>query len=307
MPFKKILIIGISEAALDSQYWNKIKSLGELVVTVEKDAPSLFNELEETDALLVNFGISVTTEHLEAAPKLKYIGVMATALGKVDVTSATAKGIVVTNLPGYSTESVAEFTFAALLDYMRDLESGKIRGREGNYSEDGLKATEIKGKTFGVIGLGNIGLRVAEIAQAFGAHVVYWSQHQKEQANQTGLQYLDSERLINSSDIISLNLAQTPETELFLNAERIKNLKPGCILINTAPMELIDLDALSNRLAQGDITFILDHSDEMSAQDLQKISTYKNCIIYPPMAYITEEARVAKQELFVKNIEENLP
>ena len=108
--------------------------------------------------------------------------------------------------------------------------------------------------------------------------------------------------LIRETDFLSINLAQTKDTEGFFNAEKIEALKAGSVIVNTAPMELIDIDTLANRLQRQDVTFILDHSDEMAPEDLAKLSRYKNCIIYPPMAYITEEARRNKKAMFVGNI-----
>ena len=109
--------------------------------------------------------------------------------------------------------------------------------------------------------------------------------------------------LIKEADCLSLNLAQTPETEKFLNQKRLALLKPGAVIVNTAPMELVDIDALEKRLAQGDIIFILDHSDEMGKEDLTKLKKHENCIIYPPIAYVSEEARITKQEMFLGNME----
>ncbi len=91
-----------------------------------------------------------------------------------------------------------------------------------------------------------------------------------------------------------------------MNGARIQKLKKGAVVVNTAPMELVDIDALAKKLSKGDITFILDHSDEMSKEDLSKLSKYENCVIYPPIAYVSEEARIAKQEIFVGNIESSL-
>ena len=236
---------------------------------------------------------------INVAQNLKYIGPLATAYGKIDIISAKQKGIVVPNLTDYSTESVAEFSIAAILENIRQLEEGKKRGRDGNYSEAGLGAREIKNSVFGVIGLGSIGKRVAEIANGFGANMRYWSRQKKD----APFTYQDADALIAESDFISLNLAQTPETEGFLNKKRIQSLKSGAIVINTAPMELVDINALTERLAVGDITFIIDHSDEVSKEIMIKLSQFNNCIIYPPIAYITDEARIIKQKMFVENIE----
>ncbi|MDO8658422.1 MAG: 2-hydroxyacid dehydrogenase [Candidatus Levybacteria bacterium] len=300
MKFKKILLIGVDEAKLGSTYWDRINALTDKKVYLPKDSPEIKINLKDADCLLVNFGITVTKADVDSAPNLKYIGILATAFGKVDVEYANNKGIVVCNLPGYSSESVAEFTIAAILETIRHLDEGKKRGRAGNVSEEGISAIEIKDRIFGIIGLGNIGTRVGEIASGFDARVKYWSRHKKDVKNVT---YQELDDLISEADFLSLNLAQTPETERILDKKRFQLLKPGAVVINTAPMELVDIDALVERLKKDDITFILDHSDEMSEQDLGKLLPYANCIIYPPIAYVSKEAGISKQEMFTSNIE----
>ncbi len=303
MKFKKILLVGIDESKLDSDYWKRLDALAERRLHLPNGSPEIKNELVETDCLLVGFGIKVDREAMDSAPNLKYIGVLATAYGKVDTEYARGKGVLVCNIPGYSTESVAEFVFAAILENIRHLEEGKRRGGAGNYSDAGISASEIKNKIFGILGLGRIGSRVAEIALGFGADVRYWSRNRKEELEQKGIKYEDEASLIPKCDFLSLNFAQTEDTEKFLNEERLEKIKGGSVIVNTAPMELVDIDALERRLERGDVTFILDHSDEMKEDDLKKLSKYKNCIIYPPIAYVSKEARIAKQEIFVKNIE----
>ncbi len=303
MKFKKILSIGVDENKLSSDYWKRIDTLADNKVILPKDSSGIKENLKDTDCLLVNFGINVTKEDIDSAPNLKYIGILATAFGKVDAAYAKSKGIVVCNLPGYSTESVAEFTLAAILETIRGLEEGKKRGRAGNVSEEGISAMEIKGKVFGVIGLGNIGTRVAELAQGFNADVRYWSRNKKPEAETKGIKYEELDSLISNATFLSINLAQTPDTEKILNQGRFQSLKEGSVVINTAPMELVDLDALVERLKKEDITFIFDHSDEMAEEDLKKLLPFENCIVYPPMAYITKEAALNKQEMFTSNIE----
>lgn len=298
MKYKKALLINISEGSLDKEYWNRLAELTEQVVHVAKDDPTTMQQLTDTDCLLTGFGIVVSKEIIDAAPGLKYIGLQATAYDKIDIEYAGHKNIPVCNLAGYSTESVAEFVIAAVLETCRGLEEGKQRGRSGNYSEDSIKARELKNSEFGVIGLGNIGIRVAELASGFGAKVSYWSRSEKSSPfTSTNL-----DKLVSQSDFLSLNPAVTPETVHILNAERINSLKTGAVVINTCPMELVDLDALAARLAKNDITFILDHSDEMSEADLAKLASHKNAIVYPPVAYITAEARKNKGDIFVGNI-----
>lgn len=304
MKFKKIVTLGIGESALDTNYWKKIDSLAEERISLPKDSPDIKKHLKEADCILVNpFASKVEKEMIDAAQKLKYIGVLSTAYGKVDVDHAKSKGIVVCNIPGYSTEAVAEFVFAIILEHIRELEKGKRQAREGNYSEAGFSPIEIKNKTFGVIGLGRIGRRVAEIALGLGANVLYWSRNRKKESEVKGVKYEDLDALIPKCDFLSLHLAQTKDTEKFLNEKMIQKIKNRAIVINTAPMELVDINALEKRLKNNDMTFILDHSDEMTEHDLKRLSQYKNCVIYPPIAYVTKEARISKQDIFVSNIE----
>ena len=303
MKFNKILLIGIDQSSLGDSYWGKIDKLTSKKVFVPRDSEDIKKELPDADCLLVNFGVPVTKDNIDRASKLKYIGTLSTAFGKVDANYARKKNIPVCNLAGYSTESVAEFTIAAVLEAIRGLETGKQRGRAGKYDESGIKAWELKNKVFGILGLGSIGRRVAELAQRFGADVRYWSKHRKKDAEKKGIKYQDADTLISECDFISINFAQTKDTEKFLNAKRINSLKKNAVVINTAPMELVDVDALVKRLAKKDITFMFDHSDETDPKDMNKLSKYPNCIIYPPMAYITDEARIIKQEMFVSNIE----
>lgn len=301
--FKKAVVVGIKESFLDIESWQKIDGFVDSKVFVSPESPEYDKHLSDADCLLVNFGVKVNREDIDKASHLQYIGVLATAYGKIDVEYAKEKGVIVSNLAGYSTNAVAEFVLAVVLEHIRQLEEGKKRGKQGNYSEAGMEAIEIKDKVFAIIGLGKIGGRVAELALGFGADVRFYDKVRKPELESRGVKYQGADELILQADFLSLNLPQTKETEGFLSAQRIQSLKTGAIVINTAPMELVDIDALVERLAKGDITFILDHSDEMRKEDLGKLSQYQNCITYPPIAYITAEARSAMQHIFLSNIE----
>lgn len=304
MKFKKMLVYNIDRAAsLDAQSWKRIESFTDKIVFLPKDSPQLKKELLDTDGILVNFGTTIGKEEIDSDPDLKYIGVMATAFGKIDVSHAKKKKVTVSNLKGYSTDSVAEFIFAAILEHLRNLGEGKKRARSGNYSESGISASEIKNKVFGIVGMGTIGQRVADIALGFGATVRYWSRTRKIDYEKKGAKYQPLDTLICEADIISINLAQNKETGKIFNKKIFQKIKSGAIIINTAPMELIDIDELEERLKIDDIVFILDHSDEMSEADLKKLSKHQNCIIYPPIAYISKEAGENKKRIFIGNIE----
>jgi glycerate dehydrogenase len=308
MKFKKILIIGIEKKSLTSEIWARIEKLTETKVLLPADSKDIPKHLPTTDCLLVTLSTVVDKKVIDSAPNLKYIGVLATGYGRIDDAYAAKKEIVVCNIPGYSTEGVAEFAFAIILEHLRELERGKKQARGGDYSEATFfNVSEIKDKVFGVIGLGQIGGRIAEIAHdGFGADTRYWSRTRKKKFERNGIKYQTVENLIKNADFLSLNLALNKETEGFLNKKRIGLIKSGAVVINLAPMDLVDINALIKRLKEGDITFILDHSDELSSVNAKRLSKIKNCIMYLPIAYTTREATVAKQGIFVGNLESYL-
>ncbi|VVB59662.1 Glyoxylate reductase [uncultured archaeon] len=303
MKFKKIVTIGISESSLDANYWKTIDSLAEKRISLPKDSPEVKKQLEDADCILAGFGVKIDKNIIDISHELKFIGMLGTGYGNIDADHARTKNIAVTNVPGYAAEAVAELVFGMILENIRELEKAKKKAREGNYSDSGYKSSEIRGKVFGIFGLGRIGSRAAEIASGFGADVRYWSRNRKKELEAKGITYEDADALIPKCDFLSLHFSQTKDTENFLNEKRMQKIKNGAIVINTAPMELVNIDALEKRLKEDNVTFILDHSDEMKEDDLKRLSKYKNCIIYPPIGYITKEARIAKQDIFVKNIE----
>ncbi len=155
--------------------------------------------------------------------------------------------------------------------------------------------------------MGRIGQRVAKIAHAgFEARVSYWSRSRKKNLERSGVSFKNIDTLLKECDVVSINLAYVPQTKGFLTSQRIKLIKPGAVVVNVAPMELVDITALAARLKMKDITFILDHSDELSPDEAKMLALYKNCIMYPPIGYITKEATQTKLSMFVDNIENYL-
>lgn len=299
MKFKKAVFVNIAESHFDSEYWQKLDELYETKVLVNRDDPGYLDELSDCDVLCLGFQVPTAKDVFDAAPNLKLINILATAYGTVDLDEAKKRDIPVSNLAGYSTEAVAEFTISILLYHIRQFDEGIKRGKEGNYDFEGLSARELRNSNFGVVGLGSIGGRVAELAAGFGANVSYWSRHQKD----VPFTYKELRTLLSESDYISLNVAQAPETEKLLNEETLALVKPGAVIINTVPPEVVDTDALAARLAKGDIFYISDHGDEMPEEELAKIKSYNNCLLLPAIGFITQEARINKQEIFVKNME----
>ncbi|MBI3036385.1 hypothetical protein HYY73_01325 [Candidatus Woesearchaeota archaeon] len=303
MKFKHALMVGYGDGDFKPEEWELIDRLCAKRTLLPKDSLEIPRHLQNTDCLLVKLGAAVGKETIELAPNLKYIGMLGTGVGRIDRAYAASKGIAVCNIAGYSTEGVAEFVFAVLLEHVREVERAKKQAREGNYSESSFTGTELKGKPFGIIGLGRIGKRVAEMAlKGFGADVRYWSRTRKPGTEQIGARYQEIETLLRECDFLSLHLEFNKQTAGFLNIDRINSIKAGAVFVNLAPMELVDINALVKRLVKGDITFILDHSDELTEEQAKLLSSYKNCIMYPPVAYTTKEATEAKRKMFIDNL-----
>jgi len=296
---KKLLCIGFNGSELEDGYWKELDALVEKRELAASEAEIGHNT--DADGLLVRLGAKVPKELIDKFPNLKYIGMLGTGYGGIDTAHATSKGITVTNIADYATEGVAEFTFGILLEYYRDIAKARKQAKNGDYSDD-FTGSEIKGKKFGVIGLGDIGSRTAQLAKAFGADVSYWSRNRKDDAEKAGVKYVELDDLITNSDIVTINLAYNPETEGIINADRIGKIKHHAIVINPSPMELVDFNALVERLKKNDIIFILDHSDEMTEDQLKQLQPMDNAIVYPAIAYLTHEAGQLKKRIYVDNL-----
>jgi phosphoglycerate dehydrogenase-like enzyme len=303
MKFKNIVCLGYSGKEMEEGYWKKIDAITEKRVLVLVDDAAIDEHLRDADCLLIKLGAKVSQDMINKAPNLKYIGMYGTGVGGVDLAYAASRGITVCNIADYATEGVAEFTFGAILEYFRELERAKTQAQSGDYSEATFAGTEIKNKKFGIIGLGHIGRRTAEIALGFGAEVSYWSKNRKADAEAKGIHYAELKELLSTSDIISLNLTLNPETNGMISRELVQSIKKGALLVNPSPMELLDLGAVVEKLQANEMSFILDHSDEMTTEQLATLKPYKNCVIYPPIAYTTKEATALKKDIFVGNLE----
>ncbi len=300
MKLQKLVCLGFSGSELEDTYWQELDALADERVLVESEAELGNNS--EADALLVRLGAKVSKDLIDELPNLKYIGMLGTGYGGIDNDYAAIKGITVTNIADYATEGVAEFTFGILIEWCRGVYRALDLARDGVYQDDEHPGMEIKGKKFGVIGLGNIGKRTAELAQAFGCDVTYWSRTRKQDAEAKGIKYQELDDLLADSDIITLNLALNPETEGIITADRIKKIKHNAIFINPSPMELINFEALVFRLILNDMEFMLDHSDEMTEEQLKVLKSLYSCRVYPAIAYSTREASQLKKRVYVDNL-----
>ena len=287
--------------------WKGMEALGELTVYDRTSPSELMERSEGAEALITNKTL-ITADNMEALPDLKYIGVLATGYNVVDIEAAKARGIVVTNIPAYSTSSVAQMVFAHILN---------ITQRVGHYAEENSKGrwtnnadfcywdtdlVELDGKKMGIVGFGNIGQATARIAQAFGMEVLLYTSKEQSALPQ-GMRKVALDELFAESDVISLHCPLTPDTKEMVNAERLKLMKPGAILVNTGRGPLVNEQDLADALNEGRIAAAgLDVLSVEPANADNPLLGAKNCFITPHIAWATKEARTRLMQIAVQNL-----
>lgn len=213
-------------------------------------------KIKEVDALCVFIGSKVTREVIDALPSLKYVVTMSTGFDHIDVEECSRRGIKVCNVPTYGENSVAEHTFALINGIARNLVGCVDRTRDGHFTTEGLRGFDLKGKTLGVIGTGNIGKFTCKIALGYSMDVIAYDKYPDEDfAAELGFEYVEFPELLRRSDIISIHVPLLPATEHMIDREAVKQMKKGVIIINTARGGIIDTDALILGLKEGIIAY----------------------------------------------------
>ena len=237
--------------------WSAWEALGELMV-YDRTSPSELLERSVGAEVLITNKTLITAENMAELPSLKYIGVLATGYNVVDIDAAKARGIVVTNIPAYSTASVAQMVFAHVLNITQRVGYYANENTQGRWTNNAdfcywdTNLIELDGKKMGIVGYGNIGKATARIALAFGMEVLaYTSKEQKDLPQ--GVRKVTLDELFSESDVVSLHCPLTPDTKELVNAERLKTMKPSAILINTGRGPLVNEQDLANALNEGRI------------------------------------------------------
>lgn len=300
---KKAVFIDYKRSDIPPEYLQRVTKLFDTNKFIPRDDKGLSKELDEAEVIFAKISTKIDKPTIDAAPNLKYIGVLSTAFDAIDAKYARKRKISVCNLGGYSTEAVAEFAIATMLEQARTLEQAKNQARKEDYAFDKLMGIELKGRTLGVIGAGKIGGRIAEIGLGFGMHVIYFSRSKKPQLDKKGAKKKTLNKILSESDFIALALLLNKPTENIINKNAIKHIKKGAIFVNIAPPHLVDNNAIMKKASSGDMTFIFDHSGDIPAALAKKFLKTKNCIVYPPVAFRTEEANTDRLETFTSNIE----
>ena len=287
--------------------WEDMSKLGELTI-YERTAPQqVVERCVGAEAVITN-KVMITDEVMAALPQLKYVGILATGYNVVDIDAAHRRGITVTNIPAYSTDSVAQMTFAHLLNIVTRVDKYATQTRAGRWAQSpdfcywDEPLHELTGKTFGVVGLGNIGMKVARLALDFGMDV--FAMTSKNAADlPAGIQKTTFEGLLGACDVISLHCPLTPTTRELINARSLAKMRHGAILINTGRGPLVNEADVAEALGNGQLgayaTDVL--TDEPPRAD-NPLFAQPNAYITPHIAWATVEARQRLMNIAVANV-----
>ena len=274
-------------------------------VMVYPDRNENLDELKrraEGAEVVIESNIPLRKDFLDACPNLKMLSIAFTGLDHIDLEECERRGIVVKNAAGYSTEAVAELAIALMIDLYRKVLENDTITRQCN-RKGIMPGREIGGKTIGIIGMGNIGLRVAKIANAFGCKVLAWNRTQKQVDSVT---FVDKETLLKESDIVTLHIALNADTRDFITAKDFALMKQNTILINTARGPVVNETALAEALKQGQIAAAATdvYGTEPPLKPENPLLGAPNLIMLPHIGFATEEAFLLRLGIVVRNIEE---
>ena len=290
--------------------WQGLEQLGQCTFYDRTAEDKVLERSEGADVIVTN-KVIFSKETIACLAKLKYIGVSATGYNVVDLTAAKKAGVVVTNVPAYSTMSVAQMVFAHILNLTLHVAQHSESARAGawaacpDFSYWDFPLIELNGLTLGIVGLGRIGSAVAKIALAFGMKVIYSGASQSSVAKDS--MRVDQETLFSQSDIVTLHCPLTPDTERLVSAEKLATMKSSAFLINTGRGPLVDEQALADALNSGQIAGAgLDVlSSEPPAPDNPLLSA-KNCFITPHITWATKAARQRLLDVVIENVRKYL-
>jgi len=288
--------------------WDELNALGELVVYDRSTPDQVIERAQGAEAILTN-KVVLGEHEMSQLPDLKYIGVLATGYNVVDIEAARRHGIVVTNIPAYSTMSVAQLVFAHLLHITNHVSIHAESVAHGAWQQANdfsfwlQPLVELDGMTMGIVGLGNTGMAVAHIAQSFGMKVLAYTS-KPQSALPEGINKANGlDQLFSQSDVLSLHCPLTPDTHHIINKESLSKMKSTSILINTGRGPLVDDQALADALQSGQIKAAgIDVLTQEPPRDGNPLIGAPNCFITPHIAWATQAARKRLMHIAAENL-----
>ncbi len=286
--------------------WSKLEEIAEVTVYDRTDDKDTISRAKEAEIILTNKTV-LDKETIKCLPKLKYIGVLATGINVVDIEAARQAQITVTNIPGYSTNSVAQTVFAHILNLTQHVaeHSTTVTNGKWNKSPDfcywDIPLIELADKTIGIIGFGKIGQATAKLAIAFGMKVIVSTRTNKD--TKMDVDFVSIDEIFKKSDFVSINCPLTEETTSLINAEKLSLMKKTAFLINTSRGPVLNEEALSAALNNEQIAGAgLDVLSVEPASANNPLLTAKNCYITPHIAWATTDSRKRLMEIATENV-----
>jgi glycerate dehydrogenase len=286
--------------------WDCLERLGSIKIHDRTEPGDIVERAKNASIVLTN-KTPLTSSTIELLPNLKYIGVLATGYNVVDTVAAARKGIVVTNIPSYGTDSVAEMIFALLFELSRRVGHHDAEVRKGRWKGDfcfwDYPQMELAGKTIGIIGFGRIGRRIGEIAHAFSMQVVAFDEYMTNPPSYDEFSWGDLSTVLSISDVITLNCNLTKNNAEMIDAKSIDKMKAGAFIINAARGPLIRERDLADALNSGKIAGAA--LDVLSVEPISRDNPLlgaKNCIMTPHIAWATKEARSRLMQTAAQNV-----
>jgi len=294
---------------LPEEYRKRLEVLGNL--TIFESMPSSMEEfisrVRDADIVIVGrYGFS--EKAFNAAKNLKMISVWQTGYDHIDIKAATEKGVIVSNVPDYAFDSVAEMVFALSLNLLRKVHLADIGIRKGNFDWRDYIGNQLLGKTIGVIGTGSIGVRVIQIAHGFNMTVISVTSHpSEEKARRLGVKFVDLDTLLKESDIITLHVPLTSSTKNMIGTKELARMKTSAILINTARGKIVDEVALIKALREKQIGGAgLDVFDKEPLPLDSPLMKFENVALTPHIAFLSHESLEECTNVCVQNVEKFL-
>lgn len=307
---KIVVLDGYTENPGDLS-WEGIGKFGELIVYNRTD---IYNEeeiqerIKDAEVVFTN-KTPISRESMESSRNLKFIGVLATGYNVIDIQSAKEKGIVVSNVPAYGTEAVAQFSIALLLEICHHIGHHSQTVAEGRWEKSSdfcywdYPLIELLDKTIGIIGFGRIGQAEGRIAKAMGMHVLAYDLYPTESGKEIA-EYTDLETLMSKADVITLHCNLTPENTGMINKDTIAKMKDGVILINNSRGQLINEQDVADALNSGKISAAgLDVVYTEPIRGDNPLLKVKNCIITPHISWASKESRQRIMKISEENLE----
>ena len=307
---KIVVLDGYTENPGDLS-WEGIGKFGELIVY---DRTDIYNEeeiqerIKDAEVVFTN-KTPISRESMESSRNLKFIGVLATGYNVIDIQSAKEKGIVVSNVPAYGTEAVAQFSIALLLEICHHIGHHSQTVAEGRWEKSSdfcywdYPLIELLDKTIGIIGFGRIGQAEGRIAKAMGMHVLAYDLYPTESGKEIA-EYTDLETLMSKADVITLHCNLTPENTGMINKDTIAKMKDGVILLNNSRGQLINEQDVADALNSGKISAA--GLDVVYTEPIKRdnpLLKVKNCIITPHISWASKESRQRIMKISEENLE----